>query len=396
MANMLEQEFHISKLITAELEGVLDPVQAMELQTWKDAAPDHLAFYNRLVAQDNFLEEFKNFNRIDTGHIRSLLEAGLKGNQILEKDSVAKKIKLWPRIAGVAAAVTLLALCIYFFNAPRRSDRAQIEYGLGASDIQPGRNGATITLAGGQVIQLSDLQSGVVIGNDRLAYTDGSAVTEVSEKSIGDERLTATTAKGQTYTFTLPDGTKVWLNADSKISFAQQFNKKIREVFLEGEAYFEVSKDKRHPFIVASNGQQVEVLGTHFNVNSYKDEPGIATTLLEGSVKVKAGGSSKIIAPGEQAMTRSGAIAVRQADMDNVMDWRNGDFFLNHVEFKTAMRKIARWYDMEIIYDESVPDNMESGGWISRDKPLSTVLKSIESSGLVKFRIEGRKIYVMQ
>ncbi|MNL40184.1 hypothetical protein D3C87_1625150 [compost metagenome] len=157
-----------------------------------------------------------------------------------------------------------------------------------------------------------------------------------------------------------------------------------------------MKKDKHRPFIVSSKGQQIEVLGTHFNVNSYSDEPGAVTTLLEGSVKVKAGNQQKIIRPGEQVLSRSGGMTVREIDVDNVLDWKNGDFNLNHIDFKTAMRKIARWYDMDIIYDENVPDNMESGGWISRDKPLSAVLKSIEASGLVKFKVEGRKIYVIQ
>ncbi|GGH12189.1 FecR family protein [Sphingobacterium alkalisoli] len=145
--------------------------------------------------------------------------------------------------------------------------------------------------------------------------------------------------------FTLPDGTKVWLNADSKISFALQFIKKTREIILDGEAYFEVSKDKDHPFIVKSNGQQIEVLGTQFNVNSYRDEPTTAKTLVEG----------------------------------------------NRVDFRTAMRKIARWYNVEVVYDTSVPEEMESGGWMSRNNKLSGVLQAIEDAGHAQFKIEGKK-----
>lgn len=391
---MLAKEFYISTLITAELNGTLGPQEAMELEAWKEASPEHLDFYNQLIAEEYFLKEFKNFNQIDTENIWKLTETGLKVHLAPDEGRVTK---LWPRIAGVAAAVAVLVLSVYFFNAIYRSGNTNpTEYARRATDIKPGKNGATITLANGKVIRLSDDQRGVVIGNDRLAYADGTAVATDAEGKLPEERLTARTARGQTYGFTLPDGTKVWLNADSRISFAQQFTKKTRELFLEGEAYFEVAKDKKHPFIVTTESQQIEVLGTHFNVNSYKEESGTATTLMEGSVKIKAGKQQKIITPGQQAFNRSGTIAVRDIDVDNVLDWKNGDFYLNHIEFKTAMRKIARWYDMEIIYDASVPDNMESGGWISRDKPLSAVLKSIESSGLVRFRVEGRKIYVMQ
>lgn len=395
---MLEKEFYISKLITAELNGSLGPAEGEELQAWKEDAPEHLEFYNRLIAQEYFLQEFKNFNQIETDNIWQLTNSGLKGRLSTETELVSdKSIKIWPRLIGLAAAMAVLGLCIYFFSGIRRSDTSsQIEYAKTYPYIKPGNNGATITLGSGKIIKLSDLQNGVIIGNNRLAYTDGSAVADDVNNNLKDETLTATTTKGQTYKFTLPDGTKVWLNADSKISFAQQFTNKRREVSLEGEAYFEVAKDKVHPFVVAGKGQQIEVLGTHFNVNSYKDEPEIATTLLEGSVKVTAGGSLKIIKPGEQAINKSGIMEVRKVDVDNVVDWKNGDFYLNHIAFKIAMRKIARWYDMEIIYDETVPDNMESGGWISRDKPLSAVLKSIEASGLVKFKVEGRKIYVRQ
>lgn len=398
MADMLEKEFYISTLITAELNGSLSHEERRGLQAWKDDSPENLAFYDRLIDEEQFLEGFINFNRIDTENIWELTAAGLKKNVVPEEALTARtNITLWPRIAGVAAAVAVIALCIYFFSMPDRSESSsQIEYAKGYPDIKPGKNGATITLASGKVIQLSDRQSGVIIGEDRLAYTDGSSIATSAERMLQDERLTATTTKGQTYIFTLPDGTKVWLNADSKISFAQQFINKTREVILEGEAYFEVAKDKRHPFMVSTKGQQIEVLGTHFNVNSYRDEPGTVTTLLEGSVKVKAGNQQKIIRPGEQVLSRSGGMTVREIDVDNILDWKNGDFNLNHIDFKTAMRKIARWYDMDIIYDETVPDNMESGGWISRDKPLSAVLKSIEASGLVKFKVEGRKIYVIK
>jgi len=192
------------------------------------------------------------------------------------------------------------------------------------------------------------------------------------------------------------------MNSASSITYSAMLIAHVsRRVKLEGEAYFEVAKDKAHPFVVESRGQEIEVLGTHFDVNSYADEPAVTTTLLEGSVKVTSFSSSsrearqtRVIKPGEEALNNGSGITVTAANIENNTDWIQGDFFLNHVNFKTAMRKIARWYDVEIIYDASVPDDMESGGWISRDRNLSSVLKLIESSGLVHFKVEGRKIYV--
>ncbi|SMC55113.1 FecR family protein [Pedobacter africanus] len=309
----------------------------------------------------------------------------------------AKRISLWPRIVAAAAAVAVIVIGLIFFKALRYPDALSGSQ-IVKNDILPGKNTATLTLANGKSIVLSDAKSGVLVDDDKLSYNDGTALLQ-HDRSLhaGERSMTLSTPRGGTYQITLTDGTKVWLNAASSLTYTARLTRGgQRRVTLNGEAYFEVAKDKSRPFVVESNGQEIEVLGTHFNVNSYKDEPGITTTLLEGSVKIKAGSKHKIIKPGEQAINNSGVIAVRQTDVDNVVDWKNGDFYLNHIEFKTAMRKIARWYDMDIIYDESVPDNMESGGWISRDKPLSAVLKSIESSGLVKFRVEGRKIYVMR
>lgn len=308
-------------------------------------------------------------------------------------------IKLWPRMTGIAAAIALMVLSLYFFN--HKNDEGAHSDNLTVQDQNPGSFGATLTLANGKKIKLSDAAKGEIAKEAGISVTktaDGQLVYEIKETAGNPDQInTLSTAKGETYILTLPDKSKVWLNAASSLTYPASLNEHgKRRVKLEGEAYFEIFKDKAHPFIVQTANQEVEVLGTHFNVNSYKDEPGIATTLLEGSVKVTAGGSLKIIKPGEQAINKSGTMEVRKVDLEDVVDWKNGDFYLNHMDFKIAMRKIARWYDMEIIYDKNVPDNMESGGWISRDKPLSTVLKSIEASGLVKFKVEGRKIYVSQ
>lgn len=332
-------------------------------------------------------------NELSESEQRNLLEF------IYAKDNPmsGRFIKLWPRMTGIAAAIALMVLNLYFFNY--KNDKHVHHDILAAEDKNPGSFGATLTLANGEKIKLSDAANGEIAKEAGIIVTktaEGELVYEIKE-TIGnpDQINTLSTAKGETYILTLPDKSKVWLNAASSLTYAASLNERgVRRVRLEGEAYFEIFKDKVHPFIVQTANQEVEVLGTHFNVNSYKDEPGTATTLLEGSVKVKAGGAFRIIKPGEQAINKSGIMEVRKVDVEDVLDWKNGDFYLNHIDFKIAMRKIARWYDMEIIYDETVPDDMESGGWISRDKPLSAVLRSIEASGIVKFKIEGRKIYV--
>ncbi|MNL30601.1 fec operon regulator FecR [compost metagenome] len=167
-----------------------------------------------------------------------------------------------------------------------------------------------------------------------------------------------------------------------------------RRVKLEGEGYFEIAKDKTHPFVVESRGQEVEVLGTHFNVNAYTDEKVVATTLLEGAVKVTSNQNQQLLKPGEQAVNSGRAIKVARVDAENIIDWKEGDFYFEHADFRSVMRKIGRWYDVEVIYDRSVPERITSNGLISRNNKLSAVLKSIEKSGQVHFKIDGKKIYV--
>ena len=392
---MYTNQFHISNLIAADVRGTLDASAQKELQDWINSSEENKTLYLSLTTESTLKSKLQKYNE---GNLDAVWNKTMK--RVTEESAVAvrpnAKLYTYKKIVAIAAAVATVTLGVWLYyiaQTPNVNHNPETAHQI---DIAPGSQGATLTLSNGKRIALNGSQTGLVVAEDQLAYMDGSTVDEDEKSAIHNDQLTATTSKGQTYIFKLPDGTKVWLNADSKISFAQQFTKKTREVFLEGEAYFEVAKDKRHPFIVSSKGQQIEVLGTHFNVNSYKDEPVTATTLLEGSVKIKAGKEQRVIRPGQQTINANGSMSTHEVDVENVVDWKNGDFYLNHVEFKTAMRKIARWYDMEIVYDETVPDNMESGGWIARDKPLSAVLKSIESSGLVKFKIAGRKIYVRQ
>ncbi|MCD0489175.1 FecR domain-containing protein [Pedobacter sp. MC2016-14] len=315
------------------------------------------------------------------------------------KIGVFKLNSWWRSVAAVVALVALGTALFVYENDPKQD----LLIVASKNDIAPGKQGATLTLANGKKINLADAANGELVNEAGLKIKkakDGQLVYEVNS-ALSNENVvnTLSTANGETYIVQLPDGSRVWLNSASSLTYTAKLNQEgKRKVKLDGEAYFEINKDKLHPFIVESRGQQIEVLGTHFNVNTYKDEPLITTTLLEGSVRVTAVASGKaqtqVIKPGEQALNNAGNISTGRADLEKTMDWKNGDFFLNHVDFKTAMRKIARWYNVEVIYDSSVPNDIESGGWLSRDKSLITVLNSIQASGLAKFKIDGRKIYV--
>jgi transmembrane sensor len=345
----------------------------------------------------------------------------------------SRQYKLWPRIAAVAAAVALIVLGVYFFNAPRHPEL--VSGSPLANDIAPGKNTATLTLANGKTISLSDAKTGVIIGTD-LKYNDGTNITDPSlAKAISPggresntQMLIASTPRGGTYIVTLPDGTKVWLNADSKLEFPSKFGKnEQRIVRLSGEGYFEVSKDKAHPFVVQTDKQTVTVLGTHFNINAYRDESSVRTTLLEGSVRVARfspiggdgvarggsknsrnplspqGGSlpegeSRILKPNQQSVvTGSNRITVKEVDLDEAIAWKTGYFRFENESLQSIMRKVSRWYDVEISYENGTDqyDDLEFGGFVSRAKNISEVLKIMEKTRKVKFKIEGRKVIVI-
>jgi transmembrane sensor len=299
---------------------------------------------------------------------------------------------------AAALAAAIFGAGLFYFNSQNAEGKLQ-ENQVATADIAPGKIGATLILSNGKKIKLTDAANGNVADEAGVSITksaNGKLVYEIKGSTSEENQInTLSTSNGETYQVKLPDGSLVWLNAASTLTYTTALTEGgRRKVKLAGEAYFEVTKDKSHPFIVESHGQEVEVLGTHFNINAYSDEPAIATTLLEGAVKVTAGARTKVLKPGEQALNKEGSININNANMEKVTDWKSGEFYVNHIDFKTAMRKIARWYDVEVIYNSSVPDDMEIGGWVSRDEQLSSVLKSIESAGLVHFKVEGRKIYV--
>ncbi|RQO77776.1 anti-sigma factor [Pedobacter sp. KBW01] len=305
-------------------------------------------------------------------------------------------VRLLPRI-GIAAAVTVVlfgaGLMVYQMNnGDKVVNVAQV------NDVAPGRQSATLTLADGRKIRLADAsngklaqEGGVVISKDAA----GRIVYEIKEKDNSNKVNTISTANGETYQLRLPDGSHVWLNAASTLSYSAALIKDgMRRVALKGEGYFEVAKDKLHPFIVSTAGQEVEVLGTQFNVNSYADEAGTATTLIEGSVKVRAGGENRVIKPGQQSLNVNGGLKVATVNTESITDWKDGDFNLDDVDFREAMRKVSRWYDVEMVCDAAVPLHFKAGGLVSRNQKLSAVLDMIQRLGIVEFKISGRKVYV--
>lgn len=276
---------------------------------------------------------------------------------------------------------------------------AHIAVSSRATDIAPGRQGAVLTLSNGTQVVLDSLGNGLVATQNgtQVVLRSGQLVYH-SSQAAAPAYNTMSTPRGRQFQVTLPDGTQVWLNSASSITYPTVFAGRERKVAVKGEVYFEVVKDATRPFRVDVNGREtVEVLGTHFNVNAYDNESSLNTTLLEGAVRITlptvAHTAEVILKPGQQARL-AGRLSVKtDVDMDKVMAWKNGTFNFDGVNMEEAMRQLERWYDIEVVYENGVPE-IPFAGEISRNVGLAGLLKLLGGTAL-KFRIEdGRKLII--
>jgi transmembrane sensor len=312
----------------------------------------------------------------------------------------------WTGAAAVAAAALILVVGGWLWTSRGiRSAGMGVPAGGGvAKDIVPGRSGAILTLSGGRKMLLDSSTRGMVglEGNSAVFNADG----ELSYKTLRGkppavEYNTLTTDRGNVYQLALPDGTRVWLNAASSITYPTVFSGDERKVRVTGEAYFEVVHRDRMPFKVSVGNQEIEDLGTRFDVNDYADDAALKTTLLEGSVMI----GEVVLRPGQQARVDGGGriSVLKDADVEQVMAWKNGLFQFDHADLKSVMAEIGRWYDVDVRYEGAGPGGggadggggvRRFGGKISRFSDAADVLKVLELSQ-VHFRMEHRTIIVM-
>lgn len=408
----------------------------------QELSKEHIeALWNRFLRNELNQEELKNLlqineNAADFGAVWdelstqiALEKAGNEGFMPMDEDrkqamvqqlwheqpaagsaalkSPTRRVHLLRRWGWAAAAVFFLIATTLFLLKP--SERST---GLNkaTASIQPGREGAILTLADGSEVLLDNLGNGVIakqngtqvlMKNGQVTYNPGEATSGVVAYN------TMTTPKGRQFSLLLPDSTQVWLNAASSIRYPIAFTGKERQVEVTGEAYFEVAKNPKMPFRVNVNGKaDITVLGTHFNVNAYGNERSINTTLLEGSVKVsrQAGaGTDVVLKPGQQAqiaMPSDGQSPSSQpikvipyADVEKTIAWKNGQFNFENATLVEIMRQLERWYDIEVVYEQHVPD-VELMGKLTRGVTLNELLPALKKMGL-HYRLEGRKLTVL-
>ena len=364
------------------------------------ASEEEIQLYNRLL--DSYTQNDDIWDEDIYGN-KNELELSIK-KAIFEKAGIQKRVfKMeWYKWAA-AAAVILMIGTVSFYSLGNRSQKNQLAVVQPSkkttlkNDVAPGQSGAILTLATGQRILLDSAGNGslaqqgnvsVIKKNGELVYSNGGKATDVVYNTM-------TTPKGRQFNLVLADGSKVWLNAASSITFPTAFIGKERKVTITGEAYFEVAHNAAMPFIVEKGNASVLVLGTHFNVNAYDDETAISVTLLEGSVNVRSGNSNSKIKPGQQAQIKEdGKISLlSDVDVNNVVAWKNGRISFQGANIETVMRQMSRWYDVDIVYNKKLDDLFYAE--IPRTTMLSDVLKALELSRDVHFKIEGRKVIVI-
>ena len=378
----------LERLAGKWLEGSITPEEQEEFSAWYNRGQDVPAVIPPTSAE------------CETEHREKILSG------ILHAMSRRKPVDWWK--PGIAAALIMVAVgygvYLLFCEYQHRVNHAEIAI---LNDIAPGTDKATLTFDDGRSVTLDEQQNGVLKfdGSVRIRKEDSMVVYETTDSEQEKTHYNIiTTPRGGQYSLRLPDGSTVWLNAASSLRYPTTFTGSSRTVELRGEAFFDIvpftASDKpgagKIPFIVTVNGKQtVKVLGTRFNINGYEDELSVKTTLVEGSVEVSAQkGGSALLKPNQQsALTKTGKLTVTEdADLEEAIAWKNGQILFRDTDIRDIMRQIARWYDVDVVYQDDIPERLFNGG-ISRNSKLSSLLQVLETSG-IHFKVEGKQIIV--
>jgi len=352
------------------------------------------------LMQKHFSDDLENSREISPETSAKLFKA-IHDKISAEAKPVRRRVIPLRKIAVAATVMGLLLLStflLYNRNTSKETANAEVDKRRFKNDVLPGGDKATLTLADGSTVVLDDARNGTLAqqGSSKVIKVDGKLMYDPANNNSKEIVYnTISTPNGGQYQLELPDGSLVWLNATSSIHFPTSFMGKERRVEVTGEAYFEVAKNRDMPFIVTVNGSEVQVLGTHFNVNAYSDEDNVKTTLLEGSVKFVSGTNINMLRPGQQSQLASNGLikVVSNVDVDEVVAWKNGMFDFDNAGIETVMRQLSRWYDVEIEYKGKTDDQFIAE--MRRNIKLSDALKALELTGKVKFEIQGKKIIVL-
>ncbi|TCD00318.1 FecR family protein [Pedobacter psychroterrae] len=364
-----------------------------------DCTPEEIA-----LLENWYLQWIPEGIKVDSEQITEASDAVWSRLPVYQEDAYpelklpSRIIPLLRKLAVAASLLICIGIGFYFYQKEIKTGEAI----TASNDIAPGGDKAILTLSNGEKVLLDSAVNGELMKQAGITITktkDGELIY-TADKDVAGKLVfnTIETPKGGQYTVILPDGSRVWINAASKLVYPVRFAGTERSVDLVGEAYFEVVHNKAMPFRVKTAAQQIEVLGTHFNVNSYPDEPAIKTTLLEGLVRIAVDGqinNDRILKPGEQSVLADKRLNIVVVNTEEAIAWKNGDFVFENQTLPEIMRKISRWYDVEIDYQQAANPQETFSGTVSRSRNLSAVLKMLELTTQFRFRIKGNNITVI-
>lgn len=385
------KEYRIARLIAKEIAGELSPEEKSELQQWQDEHPSGADLYARILDPDNKYARDRVIQSIDN----DTSWEKVKGHIIPSPRRKSRKLLWW----SGAAAVIIVFIAISLL-APR-SDKT-LPTNTSVAEIQAGSSKAILITSEGKQISLSQQTSQQMLdlGDGTVAINNGNSVEyKTKADSIKNKQSihTIQIPKGGEYELILPDGTHVWLNSDSELTFPTQFAATKREVQLSGEAYFAVTKNAASPFIVKTNGNiEVKVLGTEFNVSAYPDASVVETTLCEGSVNVSDKKQNVTLTPSHQAVyeRKSGSLTTRKVDIRLYTTWKEGLFVFENKPLEEIMTTLSRWYNINVFYANPTVKKYHFTGDLERYGDFRKTLGMIEKSTSIQFKVNGNNIIV--
>ena len=383
-----EEAYRVAYLIAEYIRETLSETEHDELDVWVAASDENMQLFERLTDEKNREGAIQWIERRNTDTALENVKEKIRFTKQGRGNGLRKIINY----AIAASVLIIVGLWIYTSFIYKKENSSVVVENLPA-DILPGSDKATLTLEDGTILLLDKVLNDTSI-NGQMKILQEQGEIAYNGQAIADPtayHMLTIPRKGH-YKLLLPDGTKVWLNAASSIRYPIAFSGTERKVFVTGEAYFEVAKDKTKPFRVVANDLVVEALGTAFNVNAYADEPYISTTLLEGSVLVTKGNTENVLKPGQQARITGAVFSIINVKGEEAIAWKNNQFKFSDLPLDVIMRQIERWYDAEIIYENKPADHFNAE--ISRDVPVSKLLHILALTNRVHFTIEGNKIFV--
>ena len=395
-SNMARSKNRISYLLAVYSNRKATPAEEEELFEWAKKGNEQ-PFKKHI---EKLLSDYNSNELVPAVEWETMYERIMEEKDSYDVLPKARKMT-WVRSAAAAIVLVLLGTGYYYIAAHKQPQKVSVFQQTKTMDIAPPNSvNAVLTLSNGEKIILDSTGNGVVAmeGNVNVVkMPNGELAYKGSSENI--QYNTLSNPRGsKVISLVLADGSKVWLNAASTLKYPTAFVGNERKVEVSGEAYFEVSHNAAMPFIVDKGETSVRVLGTHFNVNAYDDESSVNVTLLEGSVKVVKGNEDILISPGQQAevfnnIVPSNPIEVHTADVDETMAWKNGLFSYKGADIETIMRQVSRWYNVDVVIEKPVKEKFYAQ--VSRNTDVSNLLKMLEATKAVHFKIEGKMITVM-